>query len=786
MTSLLSLDLRGNFGLSPVIPDGLFSSLINLKTLKVNGEQFLSESSRHFMKATKSLKSLDSFAYQRGDIQFGIQIASQLTNLTSQEFRDCDNNDKYTLARLLDQMRNLTKLNSLTLISCNLEAVGNNISLDWMHNLKNINLACNFLNIKETISFLGSQSSLSQLDTLVLDRIDRKRSVFDCDEILFSSNTFCNLSFSSSLRRLSIQKVRLLYYEAAMFRCLHNLRSISVGHNLFIDILDDGRYLKHTEKLPVVFKWLTSPFYVRFSALMSSATTGETYCYAEDNTFDQYFIDENLFQIGLQPTMCEGGIIDKQLGYIKLPSCVRALQFDHWAFSTDYADNNLQLIGLHFSPNNSLELLDFSHSVFINGLIINALSLSGLHKLRIVKFRHMNIKRFYMVALNQAENLYDIDLSDNRFEEMTEKQLSLMFTKPLTIRKLNLSSCGIIALNSDFLRQFPQLTFLDISHNKLSLLSLNLSGLNSSDSLIVDLSFNQISTVNDSFVESIKLIELHRPITIKLNNNQFRCDCDTLTFLKWFQSTNIVIDNKQIITCDYRGINKAQIVSVDISELELQCTKFMRILYISLSCVFSITAMGITLGVILFKYRWHIRWNWFRVKRRILQTRRILQNLAGAELLLVPAEYSFICYINYVGVTDEWMKTEIMTPLENLEIGDVFLLARNAVAGVSISDAIMEAINNSRKLLYIVGNEPNAGEQQWFFFSLHLAMVERLEDIIFIYRDIAVHERLQQKLPLLRPSSRNPIRCVQYEANDMFWPEVQQHLSDNQQNETEN
>ena len=499
--------------------------------------------------------------------------------------------------------------------------------------------------------------------------------------------------------------------------------------------------------------------------------TKEIYCDAEDNTFDQYFIDESQFQI--QSTVCVGAKVDFKQGYIKLPSCLRALQIDHLASSLDDS-GIIPPVGITFSSNNSLELLDLSNSVYqVDGLFINAVRISGLRKLRVVKFRHMNIKRFYMVSFNQAENLYDIDLSDNRFGQMTGKQLSQMFTKPLNIKKLNLSFCEIITLNDDFLRQFPQITFLDLSNNKLSTLPFNLSWPISNDSLIMDLSYNQISTADDIFLESIKLLELHRPITLKLSNNQFRCDCDTLNFLNWFQSTLSVIEKKENITCSYRGEKIKLIASVNVDDLEFQCTKFMRILYISLSSVLSISTMGIISGVLLFRYRWHIRWYWYRVKHNMMRTTN------EHDCSLISTEHVFACYVNYIGVTDEWIRTEMVTPLENLDVGDAYIFARNAAVGVSVSDAIMGAINNSRKLLYVVGNEEDVGEQEWFFFSLQLAMVERLEDIIIIYKEVAAFERLQQKIPLVRPNKRNPIRHVQYEANDMFWPEIRLLLNNN-------
>ena len=87
----------------------------------------------------------------------------------------------------------------------------------------------------------------------------------------------------------------------------------------------------------------------------------------------------------------------------------------------------------------------------VDGIYLNAISLSGLHKLRVGHFRHMNIKRIYLFTLNQADNFEAIDLSNNRLEQMTSKQLSKMFTTPLKIRKLNVSFCDLGELSSDFL-----------------------------------------------------------------------------------------------------------------------------------------------------------------------------------------------------------------------------------------------------------------------------------------------------------------------------------------------
>ena len=439
------------------------------------------------------------------------------------------------------------------------------------------------------------------------------------------------------------------------------------------------------------------------------------------------------------------------------------------------------LISITVSPNNSFEILDLSHSTFTNsaGLSINALSINGLNKLRLVKLRHMNIMQINQVTILHADNLEEIDLSGNHFEQMTAKQLSKMLTTPIKVRKFNLSACNIDELHSDFLRQIPYVTLLDLSHNKLPYLSLNLSWLLSINNLTIDFSFNQIATVNDVFVNSMHQVELFRRITLNMGNNQFRCDCDTITFIRWFQSTKSVIEKKEDITCNYRGVQKTMLNAIDIAELEFECTTFMRVLYISLSSASGITFIGIIAGVLLFKYRWQIRWHWLQMKRKMFLKRR-------NENLLISVEHTFICYVNYLGVTTEWVMKEIVTPIENFNMGDVYVYEKYAMGGISISDNVVEAISSSRKLLYAVGNDDDVGEKHCFYLSLQLAMVERMNDIIIVYKDVAAFSKLQKSISVLKSNMRNQIKHVEYEANSMFWPEIQHHMTNNSQEEVDN
>ena len=93
----------------------------------------------------------------------------------------------------------------------------------------------------------------------------------------------------------------------------------------------------------------------------------------------------------------------------------------------------------------------------------------------------------------------------------------------------------------------------------------------------------------------------------------------------------------------------------------------------------------------------------------------------------------------------------------------------------------MEAITQSKKLLYVVGNELNAGEVDWFHASLKYSIIERLEDIYIVYNGVVPVVDLLQQIPLVisvcKPFKNSPYKITQQEANDKFWSELKQLLT---------
>ena len=108
MTSLLTLDIRGNSFFAEHVPNGIFKYLINLNTLKIRGWDFSYETSKLFVEETRFFKSLESFMFDVGEVELITLFTSQYINLTSFSIIHCSHND-LPLSLVLLRLRNLKK-----------------------------------------------------------------------------------------------------------------------------------------------------------------------------------------------------------------------------------------------------------------------------------------------------------------------------------------------------------------------------------------------------------------------------------------------------------------------------------------------------------------------------------------------------------------------------------------------------------------------------------------------------------------------------------------------------
>ena len=132
--------------------------------------------------------------------------------------------------------------------------------------------------------------------------------------------------------------------------------------------------------------------------MVSNTLAFKPYCKSNNITPELYFLQD--FEYDFNSSMCEPMQLENPFtNLVAVPSCLQGFQMDHLVLSSEI-NYILPLMNVRISQNNSFKLLDLSYSIFIvDGININMLQISGLYKLRTMKFRHMNIKSRYMFTL---------------------------------------------------------------------------------------------------------------------------------------------------------------------------------------------------------------------------------------------------------------------------------------------------------------------------------------------------------------------------------------------------
>ena len=228
ITTLLELDLRYNqIEWNSSSSKNIFSNLLKLKTLKMSGPfQNAAIEYQH----TIWPASVQELHLENDNINTALLIASKFTNTTTLKIF-CNSpvdNEIILMKNHSLILRNLTRLSTLSIIKCRISDIVPNFFKNMLH-LTNLNMACNRLEIPNAIRKLGLDNGLSKLDTLVVDKNVNSNPIVN-----LTLTNLGNLSFSSNLRRLSLQGIGSIIYNPLFWAGVSNLTSVVFGHNLII------------------------------------------------------------------------------------------------------------------------------------------------------------------------------------------------------------------------------------------------------------------------------------------------------------------------------------------------------------------------------------------------------------------------------------------------------------------------------------------------------------------------------------------------------------------------
>ncbi|XP_060074967.1 toll-like receptor 4 [Ylistrum balloti] len=281
-----------------------------------------------------------------------------------------------------------------------------------------------------------------------------------------------------------------------------------------------------------------------------------------------------------------------------------------------------------------------------------------------------------------VNHLDEIDMSSNHLNTLPNEALE------------GLEFLQKIILTWNFLNDFPHglfkmthLTYIDIRYNKL--LSLD-------------------KATRDW------LDEKANGITVLLDGNRFTCTCDTAEFVSWIITTKVEFKKKTPnYNCTLKdgSISNVRYVYDNRDIFFKECNSHLFWLQFSISAI-SLLVFVIVLAVVCHKFRWRILYYFYR-------------NCKIKPGLEDTTSYSFDLFVAYTAADSPWIWQQLRPKLELQHNIQLCLHERDFEIGESISQNIVNCLQKSKRILFVISAEYiNA---RWCDFELEMANMERVQ-----------------------------------------------------------
>ena len=642
---LTIMNLSGN-KLS-TLPDDILLNLTKLSILYVEGNRFHSIIPAWFVNTISTI-NLGSNGIQSLNVTTRINL-SNVTDLA------LDNNKLDTLYGHAFNKLGLYNLIDLSLRQCSLLRI-DPYAFGNLTNLTSLRLSENKLTAQGLQKgLIGISSSLQNLylDNLHLEDMTR--------------DIFSHLS-DNNITTLILDTSEIKNIPNGTFQHFGKLRTLSLKNNKIIEI--DAGCFKPLSNLDTL--------------LLSKNKL--VYC-----------IDTS--DAGLSPTLTYIDISGNLIQRIE-PKCVRGLdQLELYKVENNKLGRSGLLKGT-FTGMGFLKL-DLSHNqltVLANDTLNNMSSLTELY-IKDNKITHIETGCFEGLS-----SLSVLSFGHNPTLGNIIDSLQIAFKHIRTLRTLDLSSCGIGKLVVGLLQSLPQLDVLILTDNGIISWEPDLFHCQVSLS-VLHLRHNRIVTMNSSSVQYLPALR-----EIYLESNPLICSCNLLQFRDWILSGRFFVDINVNDPKSYACALPPKVKGVPLLDVDLGfkvCGPIDAIIGGSVGG-FAFVLL-VVFSVIMYRYRWYIRYGCFLLKGRLRQRRN--------QERLLDCEYD--AFVSYNHGDQRWVIEHLLPELEYRGNIRLCLHDRDWLAGPDVADNIIDSIENSHKTILILSN--HFAQSQWCELEMSMA-----------------------------------------------------------------
>ncbi|XP_064613321.1 toll-like receptor 4 [Liolophura sinensis] len=284
------------------------------------------------------------------------------------------------------------------------------------------------------------------------------------------------------------------------------------------------------------------------------------------------------------------------------------------------------------------------------------------------------------------------------------------------LKSLDLSSNDLTTLHKDLFKPLLSLEVLILRNNKLTVIPLALFNIKSLRYL--DLTVNVLSSFSEEerqWVTSTTSLEGQKSVILSLSNNSFLCICNTLLFVHWvLANSNNILDHESL-SCRMENGTMTNIMNLKskVKDMDVSCvSKFWLTFSVVGSCLLTLCVILAILG---YRYRWNIKY-WMRTKCR--------RGPVYDELAM--EHYQFDAFVAYNSQNYQWACRDLRNVLETENNYKLCLHDRDFPVGVSIQQNIVDAVNNSRKVILVITRAFLRSD--WCEFEIQMAGMRMMRD----------------------------------------------------------
>ncbi|XP_044620393.1 toll-like receptor 8 isoform X2 [Equus asinus] len=804
------------------IEDGTFERLTNLKVLSLSFNNLshvppkLPNSLRELYLSNTKIKNITQEDFKELRNLTVLDLSGNCPRCFNAPFpcTPCERDSSIQIHPLAFQ--DLTELRYLNLSSTSLRKVPA-IWFDNMHHLKVLHLEFNYL-----VQEIASGEFLTKLPSLEILDLSFNYIVTKYPKYIEISPNFSNLTSLQilHLRGYVFQEVRKEHFRPLM--SLSNLKTINLGVNFIKQI--DFTFFQHFPNLTVIYlsENRISPLvndslqnYTNGSAFQSHILKRRSADF-EFNPHSNFYHNTNplikpqctaygkaldlslnsIFFIGQKQFKAFHDIACLNLSSNGIGQPLHGTEFSavpHIKY-LDLTNNRID-----FDDDNALrelpelEVLDFSYNAHyfrIAGVTHRLGFIQNLTQLRVLNLSHNSIytlteynmnsmsleelvfsgnrldllwnaeDRRYRKIFKCLRNLTRLDLSFNNLQHIPDEAF---LNLPQNLTELYINDNRLHFFNWTLLQHFPHLHLLDLSRNKLSSLTNNLSKFSpslrtlllsqnkishlpsgffseASGLIHLDLRFNRLKMINKTTLQTKTTINL---AVLELGGNPFDCTCDIGDFRRWMdENLNIAIPRLADVICASPGDQRGK------SIVSLELTTCVSDAIAAILCFFTFF-ITVTVMLAALAHHWFYWDVWFIYHM-------CLAKIKGYRSLSTSQTF-YDAYVSYdtkdASVTD-WVINELRFHLEESEEKNVLLCLeeRDWDPGLAIIDNLMQSINQSKKTIFVLTKKyaKNWNFKTAFYLALQRLMDENMDVIVFILLEPVLQHsqylRLRQRI----------------------------------------